>query len=170
VLIQARTKFYVAGGGTSEVLVNSGDTNQIFRRISTGIGTSSELAIGDLNNRIYVGADFSRILVLDGDTDQIVATIPMVEDPHHGIAVNPSTRRLYVANHLAQSIQVIDTADLTGIATIPLDGRPNSIAVDSNANLAYATVGGNRVLVIDGETNALIASIPLGVAASQLAI
>ena len=69
----------------------------------------------------------------------------------------------YVANASSNSISVIDTATNTVTATLPLEGSPRGIAIDSVRSLAYvATASQDTVTVLDLLTNAVVAVVPIG--------
>jgi YVTN family beta-propeller protein len=66
-------------------------------------------------------------------------------------------------NSHGSSVLVIDTANNTVTATIPVGGEPFGVAVSSDGSKVYVTnINGDSVSVIDTATNTGIATIPVG--------
>src|SRR5438309_879522 len=73
------------------------------------------------------------------------------------VAFNPAGTRAYVSNDFAGSIEVIDTATNTIVATIPSAGLLG-LAVNSAGTQVYSAFGGSGK-VIDTATNTVVATI-----------
>lgn len=88
--------------------------------------------------------------------------ITVGSDPS-AVAVTPDGRYAYVTNHGSASVDVIDTATNTVVATIPVGSGPYGIAVTPGGKSAYvADSGSSNVDVIDTATNTVTATIPVG--------
>ena len=117
-------------------------------------------------NRIYVsGWTSSRLTVIDGSINQIVASTSTAW-AGLGVDVNPNTNRIYVSGW--SQLTVHDGVTNGIIANVPTSGPAGGtgavagpVVVNPNTNLIYvgAGHGGNNVLVIDGTTNLIIATI-----------
>jgi YVTN family beta-propeller protein len=77
----------------------------------------------------------------------------------------------YVSNISGNNVSVVNAANNTVVASIPVDASPEGLAVTPNGGLVYvACVGANKVDVISTASNSIIASIPVGASPIQLAI
>ena len=100
------------------------------------------------------------MFVVDGSNHQIIATLE-VADPC-GVAVNPETNIVYVTSETKDVVHVIDGADNTEIAQIPVEKSPRGVAVDTKTNMVYVTNQlSDSLSVIDGATNEVVDSIPV---------
>ncbi len=127
-----------------------------------------DVAVNSVTNRIYI-ADFTgnSVTVIDGATNAVIATIPAGLGPI-AIAVNSVTNKIYVANQNSNNLTVIDGAT-NATKTVPLGiiALPEHLALDTLSNKIYVSdIAANNVLgavsVIDGATNAIIATVPTG--------
>jgi YVTN family beta-propeller protein len=82
------------------------------------------------------------------------------------VVVNPVTNRIYVANHINNTISVIDGNDNTKIASIKIGESLSKLAVNPNTNRIYAIEDhiskkeqNNTLFVIDGSSNTKIAEV-----------
>jgi YVTN family beta-propeller protein len=119
------------------------------------------------------------VLVLHGpvsasgaaDGPSVIATIG-VGTYSWGTAVNPDTNLVYTANYQDDTVSVIDGATNTVVATVPVGLWPDGVAVNPNTNRVYVI---NRfyelnkpwesygsVSVIDGASNTVVATMPVG--------
>ncbi len=77
----------------------------------------------------------------------------------------------YVSNISGNNVSVVNAANNTVVASIPVDASPEGLAVTPNGGLLYvACVGANKVDVISTSSNSIIASIPVGASPIQLAV
>ena len=77
----------------------------------------------------------------------------------------------YVANQSANTLSVINTANETVVATVPVGTGPRGVAVNASGTRVYAAnITSNDVSVIDTATNTVISAIPVGTGPRDLAI
>jgi YVTN family beta-propeller protein len=77
----------------------------------------------------------------------------------------------YVSNVSGNNVSVVNTANNTVVATIPVGASPNGVAVAPDGGLLYvACSGANTVNVISTASNSVIASIPVGASPMKLAV
>jgi YVTN family beta-propeller protein len=78
----------------------------------------------------------------------------------------------YVVNQNDDTVSVLDTASKTVVATIPVGGSPEGVAVTPDAKHVYVAnfFPSNTVSVIDTATNTVGATIPVGVVPFGVAI
>ena len=116
----------------------------------------------------------------------IIATIHTGGAPN-AVAINPGTNRIYTADVFDNMISVVDgstdtiAARIQGSIANPT-GYVENVAVNPVSNRVYVSgtrisnhvtntpVHTNRVTVIDGETNAILTSIPVGSQPDDLAV
>lgn len=113
-----------------------------------------------------------KVLGLDPETLAVVETIDTGAEEPYGIALNNATQILYTTNTRDGSIHAIDLATGTIVATIEAPEGADHVreaVVDEAANRIYVTtVGGGDggdILIIDGETNTIAATI-IGIGAA----
>lgn len=104
----------------------------------------------------------NNVSVIDTSTNTVTATIAVGNVPQ-GVAISPDGTRAYVPNTLDNTVSVIDTASQTVVATVPLASGsfPQFPAVTPDGKSLY--VGGNSVQVVSTATNAVVATIGVGV-------
>jgi YVTN family beta-propeller protein len=125
--------------------------------------SSSYFNLITAGNYVYVYNN-QFVSVLDSHTNTIVTTITL------GNSLNSSTldttnNLLYFSDYNEESphIAVINPADNSIVASIPIDGYPDLLNFVPYNDLIYATDDINDVVyVIDPSTNTLISTIPVG--------
>ncbi len=163
-------RVYVANYTSATVTVIDGATNTTST-VAAGAGANS-IAVNPVTNKIYVAnAGSGTVTVIDGATS---ATSTVSVGNAGEVAVNPVTNKIYVTNHLTNGLTVIDGATNTATTVAGGDGA-YSIAINSVTNRIYVaddnTIG--AVIVFDGATNAIIATVtvgdhPLGIAVNSV--
>ena len=103
-------------------------------------------------------------------SQRILTTIPAGGQPSYP-AVNTTTNMIYVPNSVLGTVAVIDGKTDEVVADISLGGTPFAAAVNPITNRIYVTAGQQNgyVDVIDGSSNAVIATVPF-VDASRVAV
>jgi len=105
-----------------------------------------------------------RLAVFDVDgTDgslTFAGDVPVGLDPV-SVAVRPGANEIWVANHLSDSVTVINTATRTVVDTIQVGDEPTDVAFASGR--AFVTLAGNqdRVKVYNASTRALLTTIDI---------
>ncbi|HET8911664.1 MAG TPA: bifunctional YncE family protein/alkaline phosphatase family protein, partial [Ktedonobacteraceae bacterium] len=80
-----------------------------------------------------------------------------------GISLSPNGKTLYVANNLANTVSVVDTATKTITATIKIGSYPYTTLVSKDGKTVYATNWGDATIsVIDASSNTVTTTIPIG--------
>jgi len=116
-----------------------------------------------LGNKIYVANYASHnISIIDGVTNQVVSTLYIAADAYpFTLAYNPQNNKVYSANIFSSTLTIIDASVDTIITTFGLSGAPYSLAYNPNSNViycAYISTWQDAILVIDGNTDAVLAS------------
>lgn len=76
---------------------------------------------------------------------------------------------VYVPNEDSNTVSVIDTSTNSVVATIPVQGTPDTTAVSPNGLFVYVACESGFVSVIDTATNTVTANIPAGASADFIA-
>jgi YVTN family beta-propeller protein len=117
-------------------------------------------------NRIYISRwTDSALAVIDGATNQVITNCTS-SGTGVGVDVNAVTNRVYVSGW--SDLSVHDGSNCTRIATINTSGPAGGtgavagpVAVNPNTNRIYVAAGhgGNNLLVVDGDSNTISATI-----------
>jgi len=152
-------RLYVTQSGRDAVAVVDPLTSTVVATVPTG-KTPNQLAIDPLSGRVFVSNfDGRSITVIDGSTNAVLATLPV---GGLGMGINPTTHRLYAA--AGRSLSVIDTVTSSVFTTVAAPRGANlwGVAVDAARDRVYlADLDSSRVLVLDGATNAVTASVTI---------
>lgn len=174
----ATDKLYVSLPFTSQnqadnkLAIIDGARKTLAAKIAVG---NSPQAIAINQSRNQIGAanmDDNSISIVDGAKNSIVSTFQFPHTPTF-LAINPVTDQAYCS--LAASIATFSVAKpKVKPASIPVQGKPGRIVVDTHQNKIY--VANSKVpgiTIIDGKTNPVItitATVPTPGFASALAL
>ena len=165
-------------------------TNKVVGEIK-GIEAPHGVAVAPDGSRIYISEQADRTLaVVDGKTLQVTKRIPLSGNPNL-VDISADGRRIYVAIALtwddysefpqikanpSGGVDVIDTASLEKIKTIPIRGGIHDLNItpDGKYVLAGSSRGArpaaNLMNVIDVQTNEITWKLVLSPAPSPMAI
>ena len=165
-------------------------TNKVVGEIK-GIEAPHGVAVSPDGSRIYVSEEADKTLVVfDGKTLQATKRIPLSGNPNL-IDITPDGRWIYVAIALTYDdlsdfpqikanasggVDVIDTASLQNVKTVPLKGGIHDLNVtpDGKYVIAGASRGAkppaNSMFVIDTRTNEVAWTLPMSPSPSPMAI
>lgn len=162
-------RIYVVNNLSQDVSVISGDTNSVLTTV--GVAYSAvNVAVDPQTNRIYVSncqVPQWGACVINGVNNSVIDSLGVTV--YRDIAVNPQTNRIY-AHTLSGNddrVTVIDGTDFSVIDNVLLGSslyyEDVAIGVNPQTNRIYATYSGdNSLTVINGSTNAIVTTIPLG--------
>jgi YVTN family beta-propeller protein len=169
-------RVYATSHGLPGIFVLDGSTDTVLRVITGGVAAPFGLAVNEALNRVYVGdRDRQEILTLDGEgnvlASQTIRPQPAGAVPF-AMAANPYSGRLYVMLAVAGRIDRVQVyqATVSGLALLDTvmvgqggaDGG-GGVVVNTVTNRVYVTnSASNTVSVIDGLTNQIRATIPVG--------
>jgi DNA-binding beta-propeller fold protein YncE len=162
----ATNRIYAFGGG-DEVSVLDGASNQLLPPLPQP--RAAWMCADPGSNRLYLLTWIhEELVVLDGTTHAVLARVESVEPGK--VALNPQTGKLYVVQPRAPGVLVVDT-ETYHRQTIPFpppfragESMPNALAVNPQTNRIYVLHPslGSHLGVIDGDTNRLLRTIPVG--------
>ncbi len=147
--------------------------NGFVRVIDTATYAVTDIEVGQYPVGIAISPNGARLYVANGAGDSlsivdsvagtVIDTLPTPPVPN-GVAINPAGTRVYVTAS-SGSVMVLDTADHSTVATVPVTGNLTYAAVSADGAKLY--VAGNDadiVTVLDTTTNAVIDTIASGFA------
>ena len=163
-------------------------TNKVVRQIN-GVEATHGITVAPDGSRIYISeeADFT-LTVFDGKSLQVTKKIPLSGNPNL-VDITPDGRTIYVAIALTYNdlsafpkvqanatggVDVIDTASLTKIKTIPMKGGVHDLNVTPDGK--FVIVGNARggqanvMTVVDTKTNEIAWTMPMNPAPSPMAV
>ena len=148
-------KVYVANEYSNTVSVLGTEPEKVQDRINVGVFPYG-IDTNPLNNRVYVtNRGSNTVSIIDGSIDTKLLDITVGKSPV-GVAVNPSANWIYVTN-------LDDGISNEVINTIQAGRIPYAVTVNPLSNRIYAAdIGSNTVSVIDGKTNRIVTTIPVG--------
>src|SRR5882757_3025989 len=165
-------------------------TNKVVGEIK-GIEAPHGVATAPDGSKIYISEQADNtVTVVDGKTLQVTKRIPLSGNPNL-IDLTPDGRWLYVAIALTYDdlsefpqikanasggVDVIDTASLANVKTIPLRGGVHDLNVTPDGK--YVLVGNSRgakppanvMSVVDTRTNEITWTMPMSPAPSPMAV
>jgi YVTN family beta-propeller protein len=155
---------YVANGFDDHVSVIDGSTNSVVANVSTGIFPTA-VAVDSINGDVYVTQytpfRASKVLVVNRTTNKISTnvTVPTIAFAD-GIVFDSVNGNIYVSSTVSNLVSVIagGSLTLTPKAITGLDG-PSWMAFDPANGCIYVAESNDTVAVINGTSNAVVASI-----------
>ena len=111
-------------------------TNWVTRSMPAG---TTAVVTAPAQEELYVlNGTLSTLAILTPLLDASQLIVPVGNEPV-AIVVSPGGARAYVANRQSQTISIVDLASATVVYTIPLPGRPVSLALRACGDLDGAT-------------------------------
>jgi YVTN family beta-propeller protein len=161
-------RVYIGNGISSDVSVIDGLSFNVVATVAVG-GRANGVAISPDGTTVYVAITdgLGRVVVIDTASNTVIATVA-VGAFAYGIAVHPEGTFVYVANQIGQTVSVIDTTNLSVVATVPIPG-PQAVAVNPQGTRVYVSQD-RGMAVIDTSNNTLIATVPLSLGCWSIAV
>src|SRR5439155_1632479 len=122
-------------------------------------------------------AAFLPTTVAASEGPAVIATInlgPNTEATAFAVAVNPNTNKTYVTMNGGccadgHTVAVIDGSTNAVLRYVDVDLNPSMVAVNPRTNLVYVTHVGDKITVIDGSTDTVVATFSIGSEARAIA-
>ncbi|HWA87114.1 MAG TPA: hypothetical protein VG710_12875 [Opitutus sp.] len=126
-----------------------------------GDGGWDYLAVDAAAHRLYV-SHATKVVVIDTARNAVVGEI--ADTPGvHGIALAPELGRGFVSAGRANEVNVVDLATLKTLLKVGTDENPDAILFEPGRKEVYAFNGrGHSATVFDANSDAVVATIPLG--------
>jgi gliding motility-associated-like protein len=170
------SRIYVTNftGGNGNVTVINTSTYYIIDQIIL-TNTPWGITVSQDGTRLYVtmhdDGDVNALVVIDAKTDTIIQNITVGRSPS-GVVTSPAGDRLFVANTVAGTVSVINTATFSVIATVPVGQSPVGLAVSPDGSRVYVSCTGfgyfgaasnpGSVSVISTSNNTVVSTIAIG--------
>ncbi|UCG30956.1 MAG: T9SS type A sorting domain-containing protein [candidate division WOR-3 bacterium] len=155
-------KIYSIDYGNNTVTVIDANADTVITTLSVGNWPWSAVH-NAIDNKIYIANYASHnISVIDGATNGLISTLFIAPDAYpFTLVYNPQNNKVYSANIFSSTMTIIDASVDTIITTFGLNGTPYSLAYNPNSNViycAYVCTWQDALVVIDGNTNAVLAN------------
>lgn len=155
----------------SQVIVLDLATNAPVAAVLVGFDAQA-IALTPDGSRAYVVHSARPLMeIIDTATLTVITTVTI--PPTTDIAITPDGKRAYLVHAFTpnQTVSVFDLATNTVSAVVPFDGiTSRHLAMTRDGSRVYVLAASDKVLAIDTATNAVIATITVGVFPSDLAI
>jgi len=161
-------KIYVlalGGAGTSHVFVIDGATNKVVQTIYIQGDSSGDVAVNPTTNLIYATSTcrcfhpLAFLYVINGTTDTMQQSMQLGSIGGR-IGVNPITDKIYVSNGY---IYVINGSTNTVASQIGGFDAGDGFGINQVTNKIYVSTSAHNIVgVINGSTNSVISTIPVG--------
>lgn len=175
---------YVANLYSDSVSVIDVSTLSIVGKVPLGVGSyPTGIAYNPDQHVIYVtnqgggSPHWKWVSVIDDRSNTITGNITVSYFPL-GLAYNPSNKNLYVTHYslfgaYGGSVTVVNTLTNSVVANLTLPGRAGPVGVaynPANGNVYVADALSRTIVVIDGSTNTIVGSIPVGMSPQNLIV
>jgi YVTN family beta-propeller protein len=158
---------YIGGRDQNIISVINVPTNQVVSVFESPLPGSLEGSTVSSDNRFIYYTGNGGVIKIDTSNNKIVAQTTLPNNTF-AIQVSPDGNTLYTADVLANTVTVLNAADLSVITTVPVDTNPQAITITPDGSKVYtANLNNASVSVIDTATNTLITTINLGASATR---
>lgn len=138
--------------------------------VKTASGTNSSaaphgIAITEDGAKVYVGlenADVPGVVVIDARAGTVMKKIDLLLQGGHYLAIQPGTGKLYYPHRDDNRVVVVDTKTDRVVKIVPVEGGPVGVAFRPGGEVWVHEDGDGSVTVIDGATDAVVATIDTG--------
>jgi YVTN family beta-propeller protein len=137
------------------------------------------VAVDPLRGLVYVGGSYvdadgnthNEVVAVNSLTDRVLRTISVSTTAGNGIqglAVNALNGDLYVTNASDNEVDVIDCFEVKD--RISTSGEPYGVTVNPLLNTIYVALINGNVSVINGKTNEITTTTPVGISDAGIAV
>jgi YVTN family beta-propeller protein len=153
---------FISNGRTNNITVFDLATLKVLRMDSAG--TNPDAILYDpFTHRVFAfNGRSSNVTVLDAKTDEVLATIPAGGKPE--FAATDGAGKVYFNVEDKSEIVALDAKTLKEIArwSVKPGEEPSGLALDAAHHRLFAVCGNKLMIVVDTETGAVVASLPIG--------
>ncbi len=152
---------YIGGRDENIISIINVPTNQVVSIFESPLPGSLEGSTVSPDSKFIYYTGNGGIIKIDTSNNNIVnqTTLP---NNAFAIQISPDGNTLYTADVLANTVTVLNTADLSVITTVPVDINPQAITITPDGSKVYtANLNNATVSVINTATNTLITTINL---------
>jgi len=156
----------VINGATDKVVGSIGVDN-FPDAVAFDSGTGCLYVVSEGKYPVYAGT----VTVINGAKDKVVGSVPVGTEPW-AVAYDGSNGDLYVANGGSNNVTIVNGATNKAVGSVPAGTEPDAVAYDRSNGYLYvvnewtdnATVtnGPGNLTVINGATDQIVGSVPVG--------
>jgi len=159
---KANNKGFTSNGRLNNVTVFDLETNKVLTQIATGENPDAILYETYSKKIVTCNGRSKDLSVIDPVSYKVVATIPVGGKPE--TAVSNGMGKLFVNIEDKNEIAVIDMKTFTVSAHWPIGPgeEPTGLVLDKKTNRLFAGCGNKFLIVVNAETGAVTASLPIG--------
>ena len=160
-------RVYLSHG--TEVQVLDADSGAVVGKV-TGLKRDHGIAlVPELGRGFISDGDAGQVVIFDLKTLQTIGQVKGEADAD-SILYDPASKRVFVFNGQPKSSTVIDPANGTVVATIPLGGAPEQGVADGKGTIFDNLEDTNEVIAIDSSTLKIKARWPVAPAGQPTSI
>lgn len=157
----------VTNFGAATVSIVDLATRSVASVVPVGKGPSAVVVDG---RRAYVTNSADRTLsVIDLDARTVIATVDLGDRPY-SLAADPASRRVLVTGVDADKVIVVDTQSLQVSGHWTVGHGPQGIGIDPGSGVAYVTVDGRGLALVNGEDGTLRSAVGVGAAPNAVTV
>jgi YVTN family beta-propeller protein len=153
---------YTDDGEAGEVGSFDLNTLKVGKRIKA-MKDSDGIVFDSASGHVFViNGDSGSVTVIDPKTDTVVATVTGAGPLEFG--VSGENGKLYIDGVEKREVVRIDTRSNLVDARWPLPGctSPRGMAIDMSTHRLFASCGNGVMVVLNGDTGAVVATLPIG--------
>lgn len=125
-----------------------------------GDGSWDYLTLDGPNHLLYI-ARLNRVIVVDTSSGKQVGEIAGLEHAH-GVVLDGNGKTGYISDGGAARVVVFDRSNYKVTAAIPTGKNPDSLLIEPVSHRLFVFNGASKsATVVDGNTNSVLATIPL---------
>ncbi len=145
---------------STEVTVVDGNSGEIIGRVQGFSGVHGIAAIPELGKGYTNSREKKAAIAFDLATLKVLKEVPVSNDPD-ALIYDPATKHVFDMNGDGKDVTVIDPANDTAIATIPLGGVPEFAASDKAGHVFVNIEDTKEIVRIDAKANKIDARWPI---------
>src|SRR5215813_7567425 len=169
-LAASSIRIYQTNSAGDDVDIIDPATNKVVQKIQ-GIEVPHGVALSPDGTRAYISCEAeSTLWATEAKTGKVIAKVPLTGHPNN-ISISKDGKRVFVGIAVAPgAVDVIDTASLKNIKSIPVKGAVHNTYVTPDGKFVVAgSVAGKMLTVIDEDTLQLAWQLPFDLGVRPMA-
>ncbi len=162
-VVANRNLGFASSSGDNVVGVFDLNTNKLLQKIPAGEDPDA-IVYDERAGLVYVGNhDGKTGMLIDPATRNVVATIPLGGEPEYPQA-DPESGLIYQNLEDTSELVAIDPLKQAVVKRYKLapGERPTGLALDASHHRLFSATGNGKLIVLDAETGAIVATLPIG--------
>jgi DNA-binding beta-propeller fold protein YncE len=154
---------FASNGRENTIAIVDLNTLEVLGRVDTGDNPDGILFVPGFDEVYAFNGRGHSATVMNARTGEVVATIPLPGKPEFAV-FDPEARRIYNNIEDTNEIAVIDAAthELVALWPIAPGEEASGLAIDLANHRLFAVCGNALMVVVDSESGAVVASVPIG--------